>query len=72
MRSKGLVKGRLVFMIVAPSTVSTTRGVELIVPCLDGSSDALGELTNGYVRAESGSVVRDRVGKALVWHFAAP
>ena len=37
------------------------------VPCSDrsGSSDALGELANGYDRVESGSVVHDGVGIAL-------
>jgi len=59
-------------VIVALSTVSTTGGVELIVTCLDGLSDALGELINGHVRAEFGSVIRDGAGKALVWHSAAP
>ena len=36
--------------------------------CLDrlGSSDALGELANGYDRVESGSVVHDGVGIALL------
>ena len=52
--------------------VSATGGVELIVTCLDGLSDALDELANGHVRAESGFVVRDGVGKALMWHSAAP
>ena len=59
-------------MIVVMSMVFATGGVELIAPCLDGSSDMFGELTNGCVRAESNSVVRDRVGKTLVWHSAAP
>ena len=38
------------------------------VPCPDrsGSSDALGELAKGYDRVESGSVVRDGVGIALL------
>ena len=38
------------------------------VNCLDrsGSSDALGELANGYDRVVSGSVVRDGVGIALL------
>ena len=38
------------------------------VACLDrsGSSDALGELTNGYDRVESGSVVHDGVSIALL------
>ena len=38
------------------------------VACPDrsGSSDALGEFTNGYDRVESESVVRDRVGIALL------
>ena len=70
--SKGLVEGRRVFVIVAPSTVFITRGVELIITRLDGSSDVLSELANGHVRTEPGSVTCDRVGKALVWHSAAP
>ena len=57
---------------ITPSSVSATRGVELIVTHLDGSSNVLSELANGHVRAESGSIIRDRVGKALVWHSAAP
>ena len=38
------------------------------VACLDhsGSSDALGELANGYDRVESGSIVHDGVGIALL------
>ena len=38
------------------------------VTCLDrsGSSDALGELANGYDRVKSRSVVRDGVGIALL------
>ena len=38
------------------------------VPCPDhsGSSDALGEFANRYDRVESGSVVRDGVGIALL------
>ena len=38
------------------------------VACLDrsGLSDALGELANGYDRVESGFVVRDGVGIALL------
>ena len=38
------------------------------VPCPNhvGSSDALGEFANGYDRVESGSVVRDGVGIALL------
>ena len=38
------------------------------VPCPDrsGSSDALGEFANGYDRVESGFVVRDGVGIALL------
>ena len=72
MHSRGLVKGRLIFVIVAPSVVSATEGVELIVPCLDGSSDVFDELANGYVRAKSGSNIRDRVDKALMWHSTAP
>ena len=38
------------------------------VACLDrsGSSDMLGELANGYDRVESGSVIRDGVGIALL------
>ena len=38
------------------------------VTCLDrlGSSDVLSELTNGYDRVESGSVIRDGVGIALL------
>ena len=38
------------------------------VTCLDhsGSSDVLDELANGYDRVESGSVVRDGVGIALL------
>ena len=52
--------------------VSATGGVELIVTCLDGLSDTLGELANGHVRAKFGSVICDKVVKALVWHSAAP
>ena len=59
-------------MIVAVSAVSVTGGVELIVPYLDGSSDAFGELADEHVQAKSGSIVRDRVGKALMWHSTAP
>jgi hypothetical protein len=59
-------------VIVTPSAVSVTRAVELIVTCLDGLSDALSELINGHVRAESSFVIRDRAGKALMWHSAAP
>ena len=58
MRSGGPVEGRLVFMIVAPSVVSATGGVELTSLALDSSSDALGELANGHVRVESGSIIR--------------
>ena len=38
------------------------------VACLgrSGSSDALGELANGYDRVESGSIVHDGVGIALL------
>ena len=38
------------------------------VPCPDrsGSSDALGEFANGYDRVESGSIVHDGVGIALL------
>ena len=38
------------------------------VACLDrsGSSDAFSELANGYNRVESGSVIRDGVGIALL------
>ena len=38
------------------------------VPCPDrsGSSDALGEFANGYDRVESGSIIRDGVGIALL------
>ena len=49
MRSKGLVEGQLVFVIIALSMVSTTGGVELIVTLLDGSSDVLGELANRHI-----------------------
>ena len=70
-RSKGLVKGRLVFVIVAPFAVSMTRGVELIITCLDVLSDTLGELANGHVQVESGSIFCDRVGIALMWHSTA-
>ena len=38
----------------------------------DGSSDALGELANGYFQMESGLVACDGVSKALVCHFVAP
>ena len=72
MRSKGLVEGRLVFVIVAPSMVFATEGAELIAPHLDGSSDAFGELTNRHVRVESRSVVHDGVGIALMWPSIAP
>ena len=44
MRSGGLVEGRLVFVMITPSTVSTTEGVE---PCHDfplWMSMVLGEL----------------------------
>jgi len=61
-----------VFVIVAPSVVSATIGVELIVACLYGSSGTFGEFANGYVRVESSFVVHDGVGKALVWHSATP
>ena len=40
--------------------------------CLDGSSVALGELANGHVRAESGSIACDGASKAYVWHSVAP
>ena len=53
-------------MIVALSAVFATGGVELIAPCLDGSSDVFGELANGHVRAKSGSIVHDGVGNALM------
>ena len=38
------------------------------VACLDcsGSSDALDEFANGYDRVESGSVIHNRVGIALL------
>ena len=38
----------------------------------DGLSDALGELNNRYVLVESGSVVRNGVDIALMWHSTAP
>ena len=71
-RSKGLVEGRLVFVIVTPSAVFATGGIELIVTRLDGLSDVLSELANGYVRVESGSVVHDGVSIALMWHSTTP
>ena len=71
-RSRGPVEGRLIFVIVAPSAVSATGGVDLIVTYLDGSSDALGELPNGHVRVESKSIIHDRVGIALMWHSTTP
>ena len=53
-------------MIVAPSVVFATGGVELIVTCLDGSSDTLGELANGHVQVKSRYIVHDGVGIALM------
>ena len=52
-RSGVPIEGRLVFVIVAPSVVSAIGGVELIITCLDGLSDTLGELANGHVRVKS-------------------
>ena len=57
-------------MIIAPSTVSATGGVELM--SLASMSDTLGELANGHVRVESRSVVCDGVSIALMWHSTAP
>ena len=46
---------------------SQPKGLSFVA-CLDCSSlsDALGELANGYDQVESGSVVRDEVGIALL------
>ena len=72
MRSRGPVEDRLIFVIVAPSVVSATRGVELtpLVPMARVAS--FGELANGYVRVESRSVVRDGVDVAVMWHSTSP
>ena len=46
---------------------SQPEGLSFIAcPDRSGSSDALGEFTNGYVRVESGYIVRDGVGIALL------
>ena len=46
---------------------SQPEGLSFVTcPDRSGSSDALGELANGYDRVESGSVVRDGVVIALL------
>ena len=46
---------------------SQLEGLSFVAcPDRSGSNDALGEFANGYDRMESGSVVRDRVGIALL------
>ena len=49
---------------------SQSKGLSF-APCPDrsGSSDALGEFANGYDRVESGSVVHDGLGIALLVTF---
>ena len=46
---------------------SQLKGLSFVA-CLDcsGSSDALGELANGYDRVKSRSIIRDGVGIALM------
>ena len=66
MRSGGPVEGRLIFMIITPSVVFVTRGVELTSLASDGSSVVLGELANGYARVESEFVIHNKVGIALI------
>ena len=46
---------------------SQPEGLSFVAcPDRSGSSDALGEFTNGYDRAESGSIIRDGVSIALL------
>ena len=46
---------------------SQPEGLSFVAcPDRSGSSDVLGEFANGYDRVESGSVVRDGVGIALL------
>ena len=63
----GLGRGRFEFSALPRPRFLTTEGLSFVA-CLDrsGSSDALGELTNGYDRVESGSIVHDGVGIALL------
>ena len=46
---------------------SQPKGLSFVAcPDRSGTSDALGEFANGFDRAESGSVVHDGVGIALL------
>ena len=69
----GLGRGRFEFCALPHPRFLTTGGAELCrLPDGSGLSDALGELANGYDRVKSGSVVRDGVSIALLWHSTAP
>ena len=63
----GLVGVGLSFVRYPILGFSQPEGLSFVA-CLDrsGLSDALRELANGYYRVESGSVVRDGVGIALL------
>ena len=71
MHSRGLVKGRLIFVIVAPSMVSATEGVEL-ASLASMARDTLGEVANGDVRTETSSDACDGIDKALGGHSIVP
>ena len=66
----GLVGVGLSFVRYPVLGFSQPEGLSFVA-CLDrsGSSDALGELANGYDRVESGSIVRDWIGIALFVTF---
>ena len=63
----GLVGVGLSFMCYPVLGFSQLEGLSFVA-CLDhlSLSDVLGELANGYDRVESRSIIRDRVGIALL------
>ena len=68
----GFGQGSAHFVIIAPFMVFATGGVEAMSLALMARGTRLMSLLIGDVRTESGPIARDRVGKALGWHFIVP
>ena len=72
MRSKGPIEGWLIFVIVAPSTVSVIRGVELTSLASMARVMCSMSSVTGMFEWNLIPLLCDRVNKAPGWCFVAP
>ena len=72
MRGRDSVKGRLIFVTIAPSVVFATGGVEATSLASMARVARLMSSLTGMFERNPILLLCDRVGKALGWHSVAP